>query len=288
MAKGEWWFKFEWRDWMNDPNLKLCSYEAKGFWIDCLCVMREMESAEISGTIDEVRRLLGCLPEDVIQLANELKNTKTADVTFCNGNVTILSRRAAKELSAKQNNRLRVRKHRSNADVMLEKRDRVRVRVRVREEEEKKVEKKEEVLEPKSRPNTPHDPFAIDPNTFEYPIKELLEAFPDMELRPNAIGFIQAAVKPEDKIPWQRTIQIYQMNFDPLKKRYLPDKTANLLGVFENEKSKYLGEKNGTNKPNTKKSNADILRESAESIERRFANSTGNIPNAANATDTVH
>lgn len=34
-------FQFYTSDWLNDPALKVCSWEAKGLWIDLLCLMHE-------------------------------------------------------------------------------------------------------------------------------------------------------------------------------------------------------------------------------------------------------
>jgi len=37
------WFKFYPNDWLSDPNLKLCSYEAKGIWMDLICYAHNSE-----------------------------------------------------------------------------------------------------------------------------------------------------------------------------------------------------------------------------------------------------
>jgi hypothetical protein len=70
---------------------------------------------------------------------------------------------------------------------------------------------------------------------WEWPMKPLIEAFPEYlpdRVTPAMIGFIEADVKPGDEQAWADTIETYRMNFDPMLNRYLPDKTANLLGVF--------------------------------------------------------
>jgi hypothetical protein len=38
---GHYYSKFFWRDWRNDLALKRCSREARGFWMDLLCIMHE-------------------------------------------------------------------------------------------------------------------------------------------------------------------------------------------------------------------------------------------------------
>lgn len=63
---------FFWSDWRSDPNLRLCSYCARGLWMEMLCIMaehegylrvagRNLEPAELAkmtgGSSDEVERL---------------------------------------------------------------------------------------------------------------------------------------------------------------------------------------------------------------------------------------
>jgi hypothetical protein len=114
--KKNYWFKMEWERWLNDDNLTLCSLETQGFWIKCLCLMYRADVAELTGTIDEIRRKLGCLPEELTRCANELKRTNAANVIFGNGVVTLLSRSRQKELKANELTRLRVERHRAERD----------------------------------------------------------------------------------------------------------------------------------------------------------------------------
>lgn len=89
-----------------------------------------------------------------------------------------------------------------------------------------------------------------------WPMKPLIEAFPDYlpdRITPAMIGFIEAEVKPGDEEAWTDTIRDYQQNFDPTLNRYLPDKTANILGVFRKYKTKAELNKNGNR--NKKQSN---------------------------------
>lgn len=37
------WFKFYPADWRAEPSLRMVSLEARGFWIECLCIMHEAE-----------------------------------------------------------------------------------------------------------------------------------------------------------------------------------------------------------------------------------------------------
>lgn len=111
MAKN-WWFKFDFKVWRNDSELRECSLEAKGFWIECLCVMYEKGVYEISGSPEKLARLLGCLPEEVSRCAMELKHSHAADVTIGHGDFTLKSRRLERELNTKEQNRLRKQKQR--------------------------------------------------------------------------------------------------------------------------------------------------------------------------------
>ena len=121
MAKNDWWFKFDIRAWRNSPELRKCSLPTRGFWIDCIAIMRDTERATISGTVEDIARAVGCFPDEARAAIEELKRHDTATVTLRNDNVTLKSRRYAKELKAKELTRLRVRKHRGHSDVTPEK-----------------------------------------------------------------------------------------------------------------------------------------------------------------------
>lgn len=121
-----WWFKFDFRVWRTDSDLRRCSLETKGFWLEILCVMHETQESEITASYEELSRLVGCDTHVAARCVTELKRTNTANVTLGNGNVTLMSRRMARELNDREQIRLRVQRHRSNADVTEMKHDRVR------------------------------------------------------------------------------------------------------------------------------------------------------------------
>jgi len=96
------------------------------------------------------------------------------------------------------------------------------------------------------REETHTDPL---PPEWKYPMKELVDAFPDYlpdRITPSMIGFIESEVLPADRAAWLDTIRDYKQNFNPATNRYLPDKTGNLLGVFRKHKAD--GERNAGNK----------------------------------------
>lgn len=116
----QWWFKFEYRIWRTDTALRRCSLETRAFWLEALCIMYETDTYRLEGSLEEVARIVGCETNQVAKCAAELLRTKTADVTLGNGSVTLLSRRLKRELSAREQTRLRVQKFRCNADVTLQ------------------------------------------------------------------------------------------------------------------------------------------------------------------------
>ncbi len=101
---------------------------------------------------------------------------------------------------------------------------------------------------PKLKPSEHID--AGEPVEWVWPIKPLVEAFPEYlpdRMTPAMIGFIEGDVTPSElnEKAWAATIRDYQMNFDPLRNRYLPDKIANILSVFRKHKAEIEGVKNG-------------------------------------------
>ncbi|MFN6965150.1 MAG: hypothetical protein ACK4S4_15500, partial [Pyrinomonadaceae bacterium] len=83
MAK-DWWFKFEIPAWRNSPELRRCSLETKGFWIECIAIMRDLGVPQIKGSVEEIARSVGCFPDEAARCIEELKRTATADVTLRN------------------------------------------------------------------------------------------------------------------------------------------------------------------------------------------------------------
>lgn len=130
--------------------------------------------------------------------------------------------------------------------------------------------KPEPELKPKPEPTDTHDVC----DAWSWPMSELIAAFPDYlpdRITPSMIGFIEAAVKPGDEAAWAATLDHYRMNFDPALKRYLPDKTANLLGVFRSKKSELEERRNGTDQKHNgrgKRTDADVFAESANFYAR--------------------
>src|SRR5260370_37392448 len=87
--------------WIADS--RLLSIDAKGAWIDLLCVMwNGPERGEISGTVEQLARLLGCSTELTESIIAQFSALKICDVDVvtpppcngsCNALVTLRSRR---------------------------------------------------------------------------------------------------------------------------------------------------------------------------------------------------
>lgn len=141
MAKN-WWFKFDFRIWRTDTALRRCSFETRAFWIEALCVMHETDSDSITGSCEEIARIIGCETALAARCIVELKRTKTADVTDGHGDVTLTSRRLYRELNTRKDNALRKRKQRGEGNVTTESHDRV---ISKSKSKSKKEEIREEV-----------------------------------------------------------------------------------------------------------------------------------------------
>jgi len=109
-------FQFYVKDWLCDPQLRMCSHTTKGIWIDLLCLMWEApERGKLTGTIDQFCKMLSSQNGDFEQFLNDVKSTKFANVTFCNIDITIENRRMLRDEKIKYNTKLRVQKHRRKA-----------------------------------------------------------------------------------------------------------------------------------------------------------------------------
>ena len=105
-------FQFYPGDWIQDT--RILTPLTRGVWIDMLCFMwRSEERGTISGSVDQLARLLSCTRQEIETAINELSVTRIADVTKCNDVVTVTNRRMAKEEKERKNTRLRVEKYRN-------------------------------------------------------------------------------------------------------------------------------------------------------------------------------
>jgi len=88
-------------DWLKDPAVRSVSFEARGLWIDMLCLMHESDRRgflqHATGkpvTAEQLARMTGCSTDDVSRLLQELYNS---GVYSCTDHGVIFNRRMAKD-----------------------------------------------------------------------------------------------------------------------------------------------------------------------------------------------
>jgi len=167
MAKGDWWFKFEFNIWRTDSSLRRCSLETRAFWLECLCVMHETDTYFVEGSVEELGWLIGCSTEIVAKCSVELQRTKTADVTLGNGSVTLLSRRLKRGLSDREQTRLRVQRHRGNANVTRQSKSKSKSKEKEVKNKKEKREETPQAASPKKGTRLP-DVFHLTAEMREY------------------------------------------------------------------------------------------------------------------------
>lgn len=71
--------KFYPRDWQADPELRMCSLESRGLWVELLCIMHSakrrgfLETPQGQAlTDDQTSRLIGAFKDDLYRCKNEL------------------------------------------------------------------------------------------------------------------------------------------------------------------------------------------------------------------------
>lgn len=111
------WFKFEWDKWRNDPDLRRCHKEAKGFWIDAIAVMEELDTYFLEGTPEDLCRDLVCTMEEFERSIAELKRTGAASISKNKGRVKIISRKILKDVNLTEYNRLKQQESRARRRV---------------------------------------------------------------------------------------------------------------------------------------------------------------------------
>lgn len=108
-------FQFYVKDWLTDVELQSASASSRGIWINALCLMWESRTRGIlHGSPEVLARMLNCSFPEFDKFSSEIIALKFADVTLCNGEVTLSNRRMVKEEKARNQTNLRVKKLRSN------------------------------------------------------------------------------------------------------------------------------------------------------------------------------
>lgn len=107
------WMKFYPRDWRGDQALRAVSIAARGFWMECLCIMHEakpyghllLNGEKVEG--DTLARMTGTSTEEATALLAELTKAGVLSVT---GKGVVFSRRMTKDHSRSTKGRKAVEK----------------------------------------------------------------------------------------------------------------------------------------------------------------------------------
>ena len=241
MGKKNFWFKMEWDAWLTDEDLAACSLEAQGLWIRILCFMYRAETAELTGTVEQLRRKLGILPEELTRCLLELKNNNAADVRFCKDDVSIKSRRLERELKANEMNALYVARHRekvkSKVDVST-----LDIDIDIDKDKEEESIESAPVAQPKKKGSRLPDPFFLTTEMKKYAAEKRPDVDVILETEKFCNHFRSAPGQKGVKLNWELTWKNWILN-------------AGQYGKST--------QRNG-NGSNGKRSNADVLDEWAK------------------------
>jgi hypothetical protein len=94
------WLKFYSSDWRADPGLRMCSYAARGLWVDLLTLMHEAEPYGhllVSGCAPTARDLAGLLGGTEREIAGLLAQLEAKRVFSRNQDGSIYSRRMVRD-----------------------------------------------------------------------------------------------------------------------------------------------------------------------------------------------
>jgi len=110
------WFKFDWKAWRHDPLLRRCSKETRGFWIDCIAAMEELDTYFLEGTPEEICREVNATRGEFESSLMELERTGAATILRndpkCQEIVKLVSRRILKAVSITEYNKIKQRESR--------------------------------------------------------------------------------------------------------------------------------------------------------------------------------
>lgn len=117
--------------------------------------------------------------------------------------------------------------------------------------------KKQSIKETKNQVNISLTIAEAFPNNHPYPMKELIDAFPEITFGPGQCGAVEKEVKdtPTDREAWNLTIDKYKIEFNPELNRYWPNKITNVLSVFKDFRSQLERQQNAQPIANQKRNN---------------------------------
>lgn len=115
------WEKWWWHDWLSDTELQSASPITRGIWMNILGHMWVLGTHQLTLTVDQYCRISRCNEADFKVFLDDVGSCGFCDVyttvTPCHRTLTVVSRRRLRQVKAKENNRLRQQRHRSNARI---------------------------------------------------------------------------------------------------------------------------------------------------------------------------
>ena len=106
------WEKFWYGDWSSDASIRHAPLEVRGAWIEILCRMWHDRVSVLSGDDAFWAVLLGIERGITRALLDSLERSKIGEVEKSGENVTVMCRRLERMYKTRENNRLRVERHR--------------------------------------------------------------------------------------------------------------------------------------------------------------------------------
>lgn len=251
---------------MKDSDLRKCSPAARGVWIDLLCMIHDADDlGSITGTLDQLARMIGVFPAEMRQSLDELSDTTAATVTERNGKITVVCNRIQREAKLKQGNALRQRRHRGHTE------SNKNVTPPSSSSSSSSTSTTTKAVVEETRESAPKPPPQPPPETRAESIYR--EYFPDVRL---AIGQADAfhLIDDLDEAMWRKTCGIWQGNGHNVRH------VGNIVDRYKRELKLQKEHTNGTS--NRKKSDDEIIAESAEWLaeyEREYnaRNGTGDL-----------
>jgi hypothetical protein len=111
------WMQFNTGDWLKDPKLSMCDPATRGIWIDAIAAMHEEgRYGSLSGTPDQLIRVLRCTVPALMSAIMDLQSTGAADVEQRNGVITLNNRRMQREAKEREMSRIRQDRFRFKSD----------------------------------------------------------------------------------------------------------------------------------------------------------------------------
>ncbi len=106
------------KDHLADEKLSRCDHASRSIWLEFVFAMHlDDRCGLISGTRPELARIGRCTEIELAHALDQLHRYGAADVMERDGNVTLVNRRMRKEWKKRNQNRLRVKKHRDSESV---------------------------------------------------------------------------------------------------------------------------------------------------------------------------